>query len=435
MSEKIKVEDYHILSNSFLTIKEIGEAFYHYLELEVNQEPLEFLFLTEKFKKDKSNEDLQLFLEIYDQFIKRGSPKELNISGLSISSIKEYKENYDINKTIKTAPYECLSCAITSILYDLMYDSFPRFIRSEKGEKIILKFINNPLCAVLQNSHQFPYIIDDFMIPFCQEKDELFMKSLLEEGFEWDLVYSLKGKINAYVSKRNYFPNVKEYTFRIHKTDITLDYPLEHLILNLFPENKYKLYDPTTKDVTIPFEISAEEIQKNYPKYQYKKTYPSHITQLYLNFGFPLNTTRIVPYSRTSIHFDKDNFLFISKPFLDEKLLNFKREKDQIYLNNTKVLLMPLMSGYYYSRISPTKTRFVQIHCYDLKGWGSLDIIDKLSVKKRNEALYQNIINFVSKSDPKELTFVKQKENMKNEVFGKSGKTLYYDLNWEDYEK
>lgn len=433
-SEKVNIDDFYIVPNSFLTIKSIGDAFFEYLKKEVNQEPLEFLLETQNFKKDKSEEDIQLFYKLYNNFIKIKCQKQINLSGKTVKEIEKFIKEHETNKTLNQTPYECLYDAIHSISMDLMYDSFPRFVRSEEGLKLITQNIDNKMVAILNNSHHYPYTMDDFMIPFCQEKDILFLTSLMNDSFEWELLYSQKSKINSYVCKRNYFPNITKYKFDIHKTDMILDCTLECSILSIIAESSFQKWDKTVVDFKTVMKITPEEIKEKYKDYQYEKSYDSVISQLHFNFGFPLSTERIVPHSKAMTIIDKNTICMISKPFLDEKYLNIQKKNDKYYYNNQQVLLMPVMSAYLYKKISPTKTKFTQIHCIDLLGWGGLKYFEKISVRTRGELLVKNLGNYLNQQDKQILKFKYQKDNMREGKFGSLGVLIYHELDWNDHK-
>lgn len=439
MSKKIltsqALDEYHIHMNCFLYISEIRNVFYTYLASESNQEPLEFINLVYTMKRDDSEKDIQVFMEICNTFIENWAPKQINISGSTRIDILSSKNT----KTWQTKPFDVLKPATNSIINDLIYDSFPRFIRSPCGEKIIVKYLDHPKVAELSNTRKYPYVIEDFYVPFVLEKDELFIQALLQDGFEWDLVYQSNGRIHTYTSKRNYFPNIKDYNFHVHKTDIILDIPLEVAILSLGPETTYHEWDPNSIKTEVVHTFSREEISEKWPNLKYTHNCDAPVLAIHLNFPFPVNTRRILPYSPGLVIPDPDTFIIIAKPYLNHEFLGLdKRNGNSEYYQGKKVIVMPNMSAYCYVRLSESKVRFTQLHCCDLRGWSGLDFIEKLTLKKRSEDLWSAANNYSRKQlankKLEDFAFLNRRSNLESGKYGKFGQLLHSTLNWNEIE-
>lgn len=133
---------YSINFFSVFTNHDMKEYFQRFLGTESNSEPFEFLL---KCKKLDQTNDFTLFKEIVTTFIIQKSKKEINIAGKDRTAIIDvYTKTKGLgiwNESRK--PSEFLFNAKQTIIADLKYDSFGRFIYSKLGYEAIIKNIND----------------------------------------------------------------------------------------------------------------------------------------------------------------------------------------------------------------------------------------------------------------------------------------------------
>ncbi|NP_001088514.1 regulator of G-protein signaling 2 L homeolog [Xenopus laevis] len=98
-------------------------AFRAFLKSEFSEENIEFWLACEDFKKTKSPHKLTTKAKkIYDEFIEKEAPKEINI---------DFQTRENIIQTIQEPSLSCF-CAAQKRVYSLMENnSYPRFLQSE----------------------------------------------------------------------------------------------------------------------------------------------------------------------------------------------------------------------------------------------------------------------------------------------------------------
>lgn len=116
---------------------EIRKGFTKHLQLESNLDPFDFITHVQKLKKE--GQKWSDFEFIINNFIKKGSEKEINISGHTRSEIiKKYDSGVDEN------PFKILEPAYNEIYRDLKDDVWTRYISTLHGYNIICKYSNDP---------------------------------------------------------------------------------------------------------------------------------------------------------------------------------------------------------------------------------------------------------------------------------------------------
>ena len=121
---------------------------------------------------------------------------------------EENKENWILNES----PIEILKPIIDTIFHILFYDIFPRFIRTNECKKILNKYPKDNRIWVSKKSTNFPFSNSDFYKkPFISTKDINFLKSLMFDSFDWNLINKTKKndfEAILYTTDVNYIPNV-----------------------------------------------------------------------------------------------------------------------------------------------------------------------------------------------------------------------------------
>lgn len=202
-----------------------------------------FLFLTDlEEMKESTMKNLNYLLNTY---IKEKSKLELNISGKSkrmlFADIKGYESMKDEEWKFEKKIDKLFEEIKKSIKNSLMNDPFPRFIRSDRGQKLYMKYIGDQEVMVPLLTLSYNYSDEDFyekaLKESVKEKDVAFVLDLVQDTFDWNLVHSETNKkesMNIYVSKVNYLPNV---SFFKDCNIVKFDYFLPLNFIDIFTQN------------------------------------------------------------------------------------------------------------------------------------------------------------------------------------------------------
>ncbi|KAG8436377.1 hypothetical protein GDO86_007467 [Hymenochirus boettgeri] len=98
-------------------------AFRAFLKSEFSEENLEFWLACEDFKKTKSPQKLSTKAKkIYDEFIEKEAPKEINI---------DFQTRENIIQTMQDPSFSCFGAAQKRVYSLMENNSYPRFLQSE----------------------------------------------------------------------------------------------------------------------------------------------------------------------------------------------------------------------------------------------------------------------------------------------------------------
>ncbi|XP_041446595.1 regulator of G-protein signaling 21-like [Xenopus laevis] len=120
--------------DKLLASKDGLTAFRAFLKSEFSDENLEFWLACEDLKTSTSDEISSKAFDIYCEFIKAESPREINI---------DHKTRDVIAQNITQATPHCFDDAQKLILCLMAKDSFPRFLRSEYYKELLKKQQND----------------------------------------------------------------------------------------------------------------------------------------------------------------------------------------------------------------------------------------------------------------------------------------------------
>uniref|UniRef100_A0A803KGD7 RGS domain-containing protein n=1 Tax=Xenopus tropicalis TaxID=8364 RepID=A0A803KGD7_XENTR len=109
-------------------------AFRAFLKSEFSDENLEFWLACEDLKTSTSDQISSKVYDIYCEFIKAESPREINI---------DHKTRDDIAQNITQTTIHCFDDAQKLILCLMAKDSFPRFLKSEHYKELVQKQQNH----------------------------------------------------------------------------------------------------------------------------------------------------------------------------------------------------------------------------------------------------------------------------------------------------
>ncbi|KAM6124454.1 LOW QUALITY PROTEIN: regulator of G-protein signaling 2-like [Pterocles gutturalis] len=105
-------------------------AFRAFLKSEFCEENIEFWLACEDFKKTKSPQKLTSSKKIYNDFIEKEAPKEINI---------DFQTKNMIAQNIQEATHTCFSAAQKRVYSLMENNSYPRFLESEFYQELCKK--------------------------------------------------------------------------------------------------------------------------------------------------------------------------------------------------------------------------------------------------------------------------------------------------------
>jgi hypothetical protein len=264
------LQKHHVHFHSIYQNEEMKISFLKHLESEFNTEPFEFCLLVEEFEAKKQDEEkLKLFFEIYEIYLKNNSEKEINISG-EIKQVFNQKNSEQIEnkeKWILKEEKTIFSSIRVSIESQLYHDVFPRFIRTTNCIKVLEKHHRDSKVLELKQIYDFPYKDSDFETEIVTDTDITFLDRLMEDSYDWDLVYSEnKSHTNTFFLKKSYLPDVSFFKdSKVYKFESMIPFSLEQCIEGLCSINQLKKYDNVVEDGILVSYLSPEEGMKKYP--------------------------------------------------------------------------------------------------------------------------------------------------------------------------
>ena len=218
---------------------------------------------------------------------------------------------------------------------------------------------------------EFSYNDKDFMKPIIQDSDIKFMKFLLEDSTNWELLTSFRegeyGKRigNIWFSNVNFLPDVSfSKDIVVSKYEIKLPFQYEHVICSTFPSNQQ-----IRNDSWLTFSNTIQDDIKD----EYRK---SIVNLDSLTLPFPY-TPRIIP-SVYSIHLDSHTCILIGKPCeinsLKDHSCNENKEENVQMRKDGKDKKLKVYKMFDYQCIQIQKlgngnTLFTQCHLFSMGGW------------------------------------------------------------------
>eukprot|EP01080_Neovahlkampfia_damariscottae_P006404 gene6404-10411_t len=323
-------EDFSVNLYSVYTVDEMRKAFISHLKKEQNLENFEFM---EEVKKLETiilaKEQIQKLSELYETFIKVGAKKEINIydnvrkkfhKKLKLQLSKENTENW----ILQESPVNVLKPIINSVNHVLFYDVFPRFVRSDNCHKILKKFPKDNRIWVSKKTLDFQFSNSDFyQQPFISQKDVKFLKSLMFDSFDWNLLNSSKKKdfeAILYSTDVNYLPNVDPFKVpSTAKFEFVFNHSFETCVLALTSMKSFLHLDPNMKHLKLVNYKEADEFKKE--GYIVPDNYAMVEVEADMHFPFPVNEPRKMFYSIGFQYDPKTTTLYrIVKPHLPKSI-------------------------------------------------------------------------------------------------------------------
>jgi hypothetical protein len=232
-------------------------------------EIFEFIDSVETLKQQEGKARKESAQKIIDQFIKEGSPKEINIS------------NEVRSKTIREKHFDK---AYDVVLSELKEDIFPRFVKSEVNKRHVSRLSKNTLSKIVNIRPEDTVDLNLTLNIVDSEEnitkqDVKFLVDLSRNGTHWKLLnqgpyhaaYKTREKANINLSGRTGTHNLEEQPF--YRVTGILQYPVED-VLYMLADSQYKtcfdnnLYTATQLDYRPSFTLNTYSTSitiENYP--------------------------------------------------------------------------------------------------------------------------------------------------------------------------
>ena len=371
--KEFNLSGYYVKFSAVFENNEFKVAFMDHLKNEFILEQFEFLLQVQQYNETEGRlEKLKKFFEIVELFILGGAKKELNLSG---KTKYDFFEAIGDQLTIQNNWIIKNENIVFQKLYDsvsneIQADSFPRFVRCSISEKLIEKYHKDQNLIELKEVHDFPYTDENFQIDIVTDMDIVFMGKLMEEDYDWKLVYSnSKLQLNTYHLNKFYFPNVSFLSkSTVYKYEFILPYPLEICINALNSMEREKETTSAVVDFDLISYLKPEELENEYP---YEVNFQRANVQLVLTFKLPLYQKLRKAFGSVTSFLDSDgNYIRIQKPFVTDYIKKSsdweKVHKLEIIESNGKkkieeFKIIPNFVKYQLSKISESKTKMTNI--------------------------------------------------------------------------
>lgn len=305
-----KFTGYFVNFFSIMSVSSIQEAFMKHLESEANTEPLDFLLDVEKFKCDSifsiSDEDLDLFHHICQEYIDSNSKKEINISAQIKDKILKVHNQNKGDWSERETPIDILESARSLVLGDFKGDVFPRFLASDLGYEAIVKNYNNSKVISIDPSVSVKYKLERYV--YGTNFDDT------SQTLSFAKALSSKNAIrDSYLSKS-------------WKNAINFEGQIDHLSPMKQLNNEIDL---DFKEIKVYLTLIEKENKRVvFRKYEYKKLLSPILHEMKLEYEEKLEYYPALVIGNWLIQWDNfelciRKFYNLSKPFFSEK--NFKQ--------------------------------------------------------------------------------------------------------------
>eukprot|EP01080_Neovahlkampfia_damariscottae_P009312 gene9312-1400_t len=347
--------------SSVFTNKEVGDEFYKFLKEDQSEESWEFIRLSLKYTKKHTKVSESRIDSLVNKFIKEDGSKSINIGSKDRKTLLSELGKYNV---------DALRPVQETLLSEIKFDSFKRFIRSKRGLNMIKKYEKDPNIVVPDLTSKVSYNNNDFIKQKVEPRDFEFMEFLFKDSNDWELFSSFRegeyGKRigNIWYSENNFLPDVTLFKERsVSKYEIKLPFDFEHVLCSCFPltqQMRNEEWNSNSETLTMP--KGNEE--------------PFSTFIQYLSLPFPY-TPRIVP-GVAAVNYKRDSCMLICKPCHIDSLQNHKwGENKELYCKirkdgkekKNKVYKMFDYSCTFIQRIGSQKTSFSQIHLFSIGGW------------------------------------------------------------------
>lgn len=257
---KVNIEEYQYDFHKVIKDGPSRNMFLSYLTKDRSAENLLFIIECDKIYECKSRGQLEAHAtHIFNTFVKRGSPSEINLSGPVVRKIEQQMRSMVLvlDSTV-TQFYRIFQPAMVSIMNSLEKDSFTRFIRDEEWIKFVRENYAKDMERIAVHQSQLEQMqigLNDIDRGFMIWRDIQFGQNMFRDGMRWKLIHSKRDSKNKlrYVKSMDAFEckvkflddeALRKYgNMNISKHVITLNCSVDDLFTTCFSEKYPDIFD------------------------------------------------------------------------------------------------------------------------------------------------------------------------------------------------
>jgi hypothetical protein len=390
--------------DGFMKEKPLTDEFEVFLKKEKlisNVRHLHFYLDVLKFEKISKEGQTDFFEMIDKLYIDKASEEYIEVFSIE-TKLKYYSTLKKFQKE-KEIPKELFEDMVSSVLNELKYESFPRFIRTPVCDKLMNNYLLNSEVVSPKDAVKFDYSEKDFEHCFVSDKDIDFVKVLLNDGYHWELIGSVNDdNINTFWCNVNFMPNVPflKGSYMV-KYEYVLNHSLEKVLSTCIPLDKRLKFDSTIGRVELLDYLPFSEMRRKYPSEKFKDIRSHSLMKYDVITPFPLNTR--VWFPTTSMVYDKQEkqFIHVLKSFKQEIEFGSSTEMTVVSSKGAKEKKAKVYIAFNFlatsmKRLSDNSTLFTQINLVDIGGWGANQLIIKKVVAERSIHIQKSLIQTIS---------------------------------------
>eukprot|EP01080_Neovahlkampfia_damariscottae_P007396 gene7396-11718_t len=435
-------------------------AFKKHLESEFNPEPFEFVLQVKEFEATEIKEKkLQLFFEIYDNYIIKNAPKEINLSADNRENFRNQNRAQleNRNEWISEPDQEFYDTLKRIVHAQLLHDVFPRFIRTDLCIKTIRRHESDPTVVQRRESYsgkedfKFDYDDEFFTHPHFKDKDFDFFLTIFQDSYHWKLFGSkAEENMNAYFGTANFLPYVKLLkTMTTVKLECILPCTFDQALISFFDNEQIYKSDPNCGKYETEEYYTYEHLLDIFKKNGQESDISKYKRDLSVNsmtikLPFPFNS-RVANYSLSGYYDEKNQiFMRIGKSFLPDTSQFGKKGVEDIpptrgaKPKKTKVYSIFILSAALYKKIDD-RVFFQEITIMDFAGWANSDLMYRTIAKDRKDKFRGQMLE-LARAYPDDAKILDYKDVLLKPVDGKTnglGKILIntIEMNSESSKK
>lgn len=173
-SKSESLSEYILIFESIFQVEDMFQAFYLHLHHEHCAENMDFLVEFEQFlKENQKTVSIKKLKELVDKYMVRGGEAELNLSHQTKEALLNIlKEQLTLEEwKLKETPQEVFYNVRNAVLLEMKMGTFPRFVRKNLCQLVVLKLNFDPKVVYLQKNAEYPYKDEGksifFIFRFC----------------------------------------------------------------------------------------------------------------------------------------------------------------------------------------------------------------------------------------------------------------------------
>lgn len=383
--------EYIVIFESIFLVEDMFQAYYQHLDYERCSENLDFLVDLDKFLKEcKKEVSIKTLKNLIDLYFISGGNKELNLSHQTKEGLLKALKDQLTQDTwkLKETPEEVFFNTRNAILLEMKMGTFPRFVRKNLCQLVIIKQNYHKDIVFLKKNIEFPYKDEDFSFPIVTDKDINFLKSMTQDTFDWVIVSS-SPTLTSYWCNKGYMRGVKFYSLPcVVRFEVVLPFSMQRVAASIISSKECEQFEEITKRVTILKEYDHDTCKqmmkdKGYDFSEKNGKRRGYTARWDLSLPFPFTTPRqlhgayTIDYDPTTGTLVRASRSILTEGCEDKRNLKVFVNKtgDEVTKPTFSTVDMRLDS---IQRIDDNRTLYKQIHVYSPMGWAKSLFLQKI---------------------------------------------------------